>query len=90
MVPQPQCETFREPNQCQSLLQTLGVQLEDVSLSYRFALEEVKQSRAAEYNRIAQLVADLASANGSELQQTIDQVGIGYVLVPDASSQISG
>ncbi len=67
-----------------------GVQLEDVSLSYRFALEEVKQSRAAEYNRIAQLVADLASANGSELQQTIDQVGIGYVLVPDASSQISG
>lgn len=67
-----------------------GVQLEDVSLSYRFALDQVKQSRADEYNRIAQLVADLASANGSDLQQTINEVGIGYVLVPDVSSQISG
>lgn len=67
-----------------------GVQLEDVSLSYRFALDGVKQSRASEYNRIAQLVADLASANGSDLQKTIDEAGIGYVLVPDRSSQIAG
>lgn len=67
-----------------------GVQLEDVSLSYRFALDGVKQSRAVEYNRIAQLVADLASANGSELQKTIDDAGIGYVLVPDKSSVIAG
>ncbi|MEY3677384.1 MAG: hypothetical protein RL351_611 [Actinomycetota bacterium] len=67
-----------------------GVQLEDVSLSYRFALDGVKQSRAAEYNRIAQLVADLASANGTELQKTIDDAGIGYVLVPDRNSVIAG
>jgi hypothetical protein len=67
-----------------------GVQLEDVSLSYRFALDGVKESRAAEYNRIAQLVADLASANGSDLQKIIDDAGIGYVLVPDRSSQIAG
>jgi GT2 family glycosyltransferase len=67
-----------------------GVQLEDVSLSYRFALDGVKQTRQAEYNQIAQLVADLASANGTDLQATIDQVGIGYVLVPDRTSKISG
>jgi hypothetical protein len=67
-----------------------GVQLEDVSLSYRFALDGVKQSRAAEYNRIAQLVADLASANGTDLQKTIDDAGIGYVLVPDRNSVIAG
>jgi GT2 family glycosyltransferase len=67
-----------------------GVQLEDVSLSYRFALANLKQDRASEYNRIAQLVADLASANGSELQKTIDDAGIGYVLVPDQNSVISG
>lgn len=67
-----------------------GVQLEDVSLSYRFALAGVKQSRSEEYNRVAQLVADLASANGSDLQKTIDEAGIGYVLVPDKSSQIAG
>jgi hypothetical protein len=36
------------------------------------------------------LVADLASANGSDLQKTIDEAGIGYVLVPDKSSQIAG
>lgn len=67
-----------------------GVQLEDVSLSYRFALNGVKQSRATEYNRIAQLVADLASANGSDLQKTIEDAGIGYVLVPDQNSVIAG
>jgi hypothetical protein len=67
-----------------------GVQLEDVSLSYRFALEAVKQSRATEYNRVAQLVADLASANGTDLQNTINEAGIGYVLVPDQTSVISG
>jgi hypothetical protein len=67
-----------------------GVQLEDVSLSYRFALANVKQERANEYNRIAQLVADLASANGSDLQKTIDDAGIGYVLVPDQNSVIAG
>ncbi len=67
-----------------------GVQLEDVSLSYRFALANVKQERASEYNRIAQLVADLASANGSDLQRTIEDAGIGYVLVPDQNSVIAG
>ncbi|CAB4608677.1 unannotated protein [freshwater metagenome] len=67
-----------------------GVQLEDVSLSYRFALANVKQQRASEYNRLAQLVADLASANGSDLQKTIDEAGIGYVLVPDQNSVIAG
>lgn len=67
-----------------------GVQLEDVSLSYRFALADIKQSRANEYNLVSQLVADLASANGSDLQKAIDEAGIGYVLVPDKSSQIAG
>ena len=67
-----------------------GVQLEDVSLSYRFALADIKQERSSEYNQIAQLVADLASANGSELQKAIDAAGVGYVLVPDQTSAIAG
>ena len=66
-----------------------GVQLEDVSLSYRFALSEIKRDRETEYNQIAQLVADLASANGAELQSAIDAAGIGYVLVPDQKSAIA-
>jgi hypothetical protein len=66
-----------------------GVQLEDVSLSYRFALNSVKQDRAQEYATLAQLVADLASANGTELQAIIDKAGVGYVLVPDQTSAIA-
>lgn len=67
-----------------------GVQLEDVSLSYRFALSAVKQSRAEEYSALSQLVADLASANGSDLQTAIDAAGVGYVLVPDQTSAVAG
>ncbi len=66
-----------------------GVQLEDVSLSYRFALNSVKQTRASEYETVSQLVADLASANGTDLKSTIDKAGVGYVLVPDQTSAIS-
>jgi hypothetical protein len=66
-----------------------GVQLEDVSLSYRFALADIKNQRESEYNQIAQLVADLASANGSDLQQAIDDAGLGYVLVPDQKTAIA-
>ena len=67
-----------------------GVQLEDVSLSYRFALSELKSTRAEEYDSVARLVADLASANGSDLTAALQKTGIGYVLVPDQSSTIAG
>lgn len=66
-----------------------GVQLEDVSLSYRFALSEIKNDRQEDYNQIAQLVADMASANGSDLQPAIDAAGIGYVLVPDQKTTVA-
>jgi len=67
-----------------------GVQLEDVSLSYRFALSNLKSERADEYEAVARLVADLASANGTELTAALQETGIGYVLVPDQSSPIAG
>jgi len=66
-----------------------GVQLEDVSLSYRFALNSIKQDREAEYQTLAQLVADLASANGADLSEIISRAQVGYVLVPDVSSAIA-
>jgi GT2 family glycosyltransferase len=67
-----------------------GVQLEDVSLSYRFALSNLKSERADEYEAVARLVADLASANGTDLTAALQETGIGYVLVPDQSSPIAG
>ena len=66
-----------------------GVQLEDVSLSYRFALASIKEKQFGQYQAISQLVADLASANGNDLQEAIDKIGVGYVLVPDQSSSIA-
>jgi GT2 family glycosyltransferase len=66
-----------------------GVQLEDVSLSYRFALNSIKQERAEDYQTLAQLVADLASANGADLNKIIALAEVGYVLVPDVSSSIA-
>ena len=66
-----------------------GVQLEDVSLSYRFALNSIKQERSEEYQTLAQLVADLASANGADLNKIITLAEVGYVLVPDVNSAIS-
>jgi hypothetical protein len=67
-----------------------GVQLEDVSLSYRFALSNLKSERADEYEAVARLVADLASANGTDLTAALQETGIGYVLVPDQTSPIAG
>lgn len=65
-----------------------GVQLEDLNLSYRFSLNDAK-TYSPEYSVVAQLVADLASANGTALQKSLDEAGIGYVLVPDQTSAIS-
>ncbi|MFM6971562.1 MAG: glycosyltransferase family 2 protein [Rhodoluna sp.] len=66
-----------------------GVQLEDVSLSYRFALAKVRESRSGEYAQFSQLVADLASANGADLSSVLQRTGVGYVLVPDQTSAIA-
>lgn len=70
-----------------------GVHLEDVSVSYRFALaslqnpntnsDELTLAKAQRFAETKQLVADLASANGSDLNAALTKTGIGYVLVPN-------
>jgi hypothetical protein len=70
-----------------------GVHLEDVSVSYRFALsnlqnpadtsDELTLAKAERFAETKQLVADLASANGSDLNEALTRTGVGYVLVPD-------
>ena len=74
-----------------------GIQLEDVSLSYRFALRQLQvasgttehELRAQRYFDTARLVADLASANGTDLTKPLQQAGIGYVLMPPNSSTLA-
>jgi hypothetical protein len=60
-----------------------GVHLDDVSLAYRFSIATLADER---YSQIAQLVADLVSANGTPLNQRLKTQHIGYVLVPNGST----
>ena len=63
-----------------------GIQLEDSSVAYRFALAEIEKNDR-EYATIAQLVADLVSSNGAGVDAALAKYSIGYVLVPAAKSQ---
>jgi hypothetical protein len=60
-----------------------GVHLDDVSLAYRFSISKLSD---AKYSKIAQLVADLVSANGTPLAKRLQDQHLGYVLVPNGSS----
>jgi hypothetical protein len=64
-----------------------GVHLDDVSLAYRFSIAELAGER---YSEIAQLVADLVSANGTPISKRLQSEHIGYILVPNGiSSELS-
>lgn len=75
-----------------------GVHLEDVSVSYRFALanlqspkdtaDAVAVAKAERFAETKQLVADLASANGSDLGEALTKTGVGYVLVPEGDTAL--
>ena len=64
-----------------------GVHLDDVSLAYRFSIAGMSKQK---YSDIAQLVADLVSANGTPIASRLQKQHIGYVLVPvGASGELS-
>ena len=60
-----------------------GVQLEDVSLSYRFAVADIS-AKSEEFSQVAQLVADLASGSGHQIQSSFQRLKLGYVLISDS------
>jgi GT2 family glycosyltransferase len=60
-----------------------GVHLDDISLAYRFSIAGMAKEK---YSTIAQLVADLVSANGTPISKRLQEQHIGYVLVPAGSS----
>lgn len=76
-----------------------GIQLQDVSLGYRFALRDLQVptdktdklglAKADRYSATAKLVADLASANGADLTEELKSAGLGYVLVPSHNSSVN-
>jgi GT2 family glycosyltransferase len=60
-----------------------GVHLDDISLAYRFSIAALAGER---YSEIAQLVADLVSANGTPISERLQKQHIGYVLVPNGNA----
>jgi hypothetical protein len=62
-----------------------GAQLEDSNTVYRFALANLNASNPA-YSELATLVADLVSANGTDLASALDRSHVAYVLVPNLDS----
>ena len=56
-----------------------GVHLDDLSLAYRFSIAALAKEK---YGKVAQLVADLVSANGTPITKRLQEQHIGYVLVP--------
>jgi GT2 family glycosyltransferase len=69
-----------------SLVEADGVQLEDLSLAYRFALAS-REASTSEYQQVSQLVADMVSANPENIAPVLQENSIGYVLIPRAQSQ---
>ena len=69
-----------------SLVNADGVQLEDLSVSYRFALAEVAVEQE-NYRVLSQLVADLVAANDSNTKLAFERNSIAYVLVSSDESQ---
>ncbi len=62
-----------------------GAQLEDSNTVYRFALTSLNANNPA-YSELATLVADLVSANGTDLASALDRSHVAYVMVPNLDS----
>lgn len=59
-----------------------GLSLDDLSNNYLFALDSLESNKTAE---LSALVANLASANGTELALALKMAQVGYILVPASS-----
>ena len=68
-----------------NLLSPGGLQLEANSTAYRFMLAQYSASEP-KYLSLDALVANLVSANGSDLNQSLAAANIGFVLVSEANS----
>ena len=62
-----------------------GLQLENHSNAYQFALTQTLAAKTA-YRRLDDLVANLVSANGTSITRALAEASVGYVLVPAGNS----
>jgi GT2 family glycosyltransferase len=83
LVLTPSTDSAGEKRLAAELVAGDGVHLDDVSLAYRFSIASMAKEK---YSNIAQLVADLVSANGTPISKRLQEQHIGYVLVPAGSS----
>jgi len=65
-----------------------GIKLEDSSVAYRYALAKLNSENES-YGNLASLVADLVSANGTSLSQSLSANHVAFILVPTSKSSAS-
>ena len=68
-----------------SLVSGAGLQLQDLSTAYNYSVADLQRTDPR-YVQLAQLTADLASANGNNVGKQLKRFGINYVLVPNSSA----
>ena len=61
-----------------------GAHLEDVSTTYRFELHELNQT--TDFREVAKLVGDMVSANGKDINASLERTKVQFVLVPNDKS----
>jgi GT2 family glycosyltransferase len=83
LVLTPSTDTAGQKRLAAELVAGDGVHLDDVSLAYRFSISRLSDGK---YSKIAQLVADLVSANGTPLNVRLQEQHLGYILVPNGTS----
>jgi len=62
-----------------------GLHLEDQSTAYRLSVATQVEANP-EYTEVSAAVANLASANGQDVSETLDKYRIGYLLLPSSES----
>ena len=62
------------------VLEGPGIKLEQLSTSYQISNSGLSLDKP-EYQQLGQLVANLVSANGSDVVSSLERFGIGYILV---------
>lgn len=67
------------------LVQAGGLKLDTISTAYRLSPVNLSSSYPGK-EQIAKLVANLVSANGKNLSSELQSAGVGFILVPETSS----
>lgn len=67
------------------IVQSGGIRLDEISTAYRMSPANLSKDYA-DKEELSLLVANLVSANGQDIQKSLELSGVGFILVPQSSS----